>query len=199
MVRQKALSKKQPAWFGLLAQKSAGGYPMPKAEGPQKPPETAPIKFDAPGDGLFDFDDANLLPSANQYIDKFVNQVKKVYTTYGGDVFSNFMNFLNSQNLQVKGYASADGDPNQVITGKSGCPKSKRQDYDLCLSQKRAQAVAKAITDKITGLKLTAKGMGYGTFVPNWTKEDPKTHAETADNRRFVFDIPPFNTTVKKN
>lgn len=166
----------------------------------KKENETVPIKFEAPGDDLFDFNSADLKGSANQYIDKLVNDIKLVYKTHGSDVFGKFLNFLNSQNLQVKGYSSGDGDPAAIVPAntKNGCPKSARQNYDLCLSQKRADAVANAITNKLTGLKLTAKGMGYGTEVPNWTKESPTTPDKTAKNRKFILDIPTFNITVKK-
>lgn len=185
------------AWF--RAATPFGGYAViSKPETPVKnEDEVVSIKFDAPGDDLFKFDSVVLEPTANQYIDKLVSEIKAVRTKYGQDIWNEFLNFLNSQNLQVLGYASRDGDPTVSVDAKNGCPKSSRQNYDLCLSQRRADAVANAIKEKFK-LNITGKGMGYGNFAPNWEPTKKTTTDQTAPNRKFELKIPSFNTKIKK-
>jgi len=195
MVRQKALSKKQPAWFGLSAQKSAGGYPMPEAEGPQNGGgDFAPITIKKPAGEPFEFDSPKLTKENEASVDAFIAEINNLMTKY-----PKYKQFLQSQKeIPVYAYSSGDGDPDITVPAKNGCPSSSREDYDLCLSVKRADYIVGKLKEGLGLTNFKGYGKGYeNPKVPNWTKGSPTKFANTQPNRRFDVVLPEYSQLVK--
>lgn len=110
--------------------------------------------------------------------------------------------FLEKQNLVVKGYASRDNDPNETVQGKFGGCKGygdgTRGQYNLCLSEKRAEKVAQDLQKIFDSLQVNvdikSKGFGEsGKFGPAWSKDNPTNPKDTQPNRRVTFNIPKYS------
>lgn len=161
-------------------------------------PEFAPenIKLDLVD--VFDFDTINMKnPSGyEEVLNKFKRDLNRGLTG-----LKNFRDFLESQNLVVKGFASRDNDPTEQVQGKfSGCKgygDGSRGQYNLCLSEKRAEKVAQDLQKIFDSLKVNVKikSKGFGEtskFGPAWTKENPTKPEDTQGNRRVTFNIPKY-------
>lgn len=138
---------------------------------------------------------------------EFVDKFRRLKENHPQD-YSRLINILKQYDkISVYGYSSIDGDPSEVIDYKEGvnsvegCGGRKtRKEYDLCLSQKRADKVAEILNNSIPDIrgKFVGKGLGQtekhavGMKFPN--VKDP---SKTAPNRRFVVDgIPQVNITT---
>ena len=105
--------------------------------------------------------------------------------------YPKYKEFLLKNVPLIIGYSSRDKDSNDKIIGKlPACQSSKTiGEYNQCLSQERANTIAKMIEEK-TGVVMTPVGKGETTeFGPGWTKEKPTTNKETQPNRRFLIKI----------
>jgi len=147
---------------------------------------------------VFEFDTIDMKdPSGYQEVlNKFKEDLDK-----GLKSFENLKDFLENQNLVVKGFASRDNDPNETVQGKFGGCKGygdgTRGQYNLCLSEKRAEKIAQDLQKIFDSLKVNvdikSKGFGEtGKFGPAWTKENPTNPKETQPNRRVTFNVPKY-------
>ena len=148
---------------------------------------------------VFEFDTIDMKdPSGyEQVLKKFKSDLNNGLTG-----LKNFKDFLESQNLVVKGFASRDNDPTEQVQGKfSGCKgygDGSRGQYNLCLSEKRAEKVAQDLQEIFDSLKVNVniKSKGFGEtskFGPAWTKENPTKPEDTQGNRRVTFNIPKYS------
>jgi outer membrane protein OmpA-like peptidoglycan-associated protein len=189
-----------------------------KKTGPVPPPEPPPVanSFDFELENSFIFDTIDLYPES---LEKY-NQKKKQLQTFLEMVIKSQLNntkntsiaeILNT-NVIIEGYASIDGDPNENISKAEklyepcrGSGKGTRKDYNLCLSQKRAEYIANDLNNFIgpikfpdgrtisgafpNGFKNWAVGVGKGETTQFVDKKWPNTKNtdETAPNRRIVF------------
>ena len=147
---------------------------------------------------VFEFDTIDMKdPSGYQEVlEKFKNDLAD-----GIESMTGLKEFLEKQNLVVKGYASRDNDPTEQQQGKfSGCKgygDGSRGQYNQCLSEKRAEKVAQDLQNIFDSLKVNAniKSRGFGEtdkFGPAWTKENPTKPEDTQGNRRVTFNIPKY-------
>jgi outer membrane protein OmpA-like peptidoglycan-associated protein len=113
-------------------------------------------------------------------------------------------------NVVVKGFASSDGDPSSNQIGKlQACQNTKtRGEYDKCLSQKRADLIAKTLNNYLSNIEVeqpTGKvtvGSLYQRGVENWANpigvgqdssktgidwKTPHKSSDTAKDRRVEF------------
>lgn len=147
---------------------------------------------------VFEFDTIDMKdPSGYQDV---LNKFKKDLVI-GLKEMTGLKEFLEKQNLVVKGYASRDDNPNDTVQGKfSGCRgygDGTRGQYNLCLSEERAKKVAEDLQEifNTLGINVTIKSKGHGEtskFGPAWSKENPTKPDETQGNRRVTFNIPKY-------
>jgi outer membrane protein OmpA-like peptidoglycan-associated protein len=120
------------------------------------------------------------------------------------------LNQILDTNVVVKGFASSDGDPSSNQIGKlQACQNTKtRGEYDKCLSQKRADLIAKTLNNYLSNIKVeqpTGKvtvGSLYQRGVENWANpigvgqdssktgidwKTPHKSSDTAKDRRVEF------------
>ena len=148
---------------------------------------------------VFEFDTIDMKdPSGyqevlNKFKEDLVNGLKRM---------TGLKEFLEKQNLVVKGYASRDNDPNETVQGKFGGCKGygdgTRGQYNLCLSEKRAEKVAQDLQKIFDSLQVNvdikSKGFGEsGKFGPAWSKDNPTNPKDTQPNRRITFNIPKYS------
>ena len=95
-------------------------------------------------------------------------------------------------------YASIDGDPDGNVEKKpNGCGGGKRHDYNQCLSQKRADMIAKTLNDALGVTKFVGHGGGEtDKFAPGKKWPDSKRE-DTLPNRRFTVELPKYTEKVK--
>jgi outer membrane protein OmpA-like peptidoglycan-associated protein len=143
-----------------------------------------------------------LAGNAQELIDKFISDILKVKETYGADVYAQYIQFLKDSKPTINGYASKDGDPTHPKQGYyppcKGAGDGTRGAYDICLSQKRADAIRDYIESKIPelvgifvpiGNGQTTKFQGISWPTPGHTTETSKP------NRRFQVKLPAFNSS----
>lgn len=146
----------------------------------------------------FIFDTINLQQESIDNIDAFISQINNIKTTYGEEIYQKYINFLKENPLQVLAYSSIDADSNEKVQGKYGPCRGygdgTRGQYNLCLSQARADEIAKILNEKLPEIgNFVGKGMGETKeFGPGWTKEKPTKTTETLPNRRFEVKLPTF-------
>jgi hypothetical protein len=167
---------------------------LPNAETTQT---TAPQMIQLPElIDIFNFDSVDFKNPqvAEQQLGSFIKNIKENIRIYK----TPFIQYFNSQNPTITGYASVDGNPEEQIQGKfQPCSaNTKRSEYDLCISQQRAKKIADILNTSLPELGGSIKYIGKGEtteFGPGWTQENPTTPDKTANNRRFVLNpIKPF-------
>ena len=142
----------------------------------------------------YDFDKPTITDDAKKEIDK---KVFKILLDQPKDRLNGFINFLKDKEIIVRAYSSTDRDPtNKVNGGYSDCQKkdSTIADYNLCLSQKRADNVVEYLKTANDGLlkdiNFTAIGMGENCksgFC--WPSKQHSTEKTQLD-RRFTVQFP---------
>lgn len=171
----------------------------------------------------FQFNKTILYPDGEKELQKFVTDVKEVKNTYGEEIYNQYINFLRSKKIDVIASSSIDDDPNQIITyvtgstGNSvdGCQGTQtRNQYNQCLSEKRAEAIIKRITELLPELSVDSEGNPISIFVPRgigetdqfdkgqkWPDVEGKTYeertAKTANNRIVSISLPLFKTDLQ--
>lgn len=151
----------------------------------------------------FIFDTITLTPESSNEIEKFVNKIKEVKSVYGEKKYNDYVTFLKKQPIEVLAYSSKDADPNEKVQGNykpcKGYGDKTRGQYNLCLSQARADEIAKILNEKLPEIgAFVGKGMGETTnFGPGWTKEKPTNTDETLPNRRFMVSLPKYTINIK--
>jgi hypothetical protein len=161
------------------------------------------IRLDNSGSEPFIFDTTTIHPDSVAKIDEFVDKIKNVQTKYGNNIYNQYIQFLKSKPIVVNAYASIDGDPSQKIGGKlqacKGYGDGSRGQYNLCLSQKRAEVIANELNSRLPELG-NFKGVGIGeTDKFDVGKKWPKVtnQDETILNRRFEVVLPDYSTTQR--
>lgn len=217
---RKGLSTKPARWLGLIF--GVGGvksnliYPdSAKTEPTSTPGEpsstvinidpltvTDPFEFDkvAAADGKLQISAAALAA-----IDTFIESIGNIKTTYGDDVYKEYIQFLIDSKPFIIGYASRDANPSQQVQGKySPCRgaidsegKKTRGAYNKCLSQKRAEAIRGYIESKLPELAGAFQPVGKGETVDKGTSwpSPGATPSTSKPNRRFEVQLPTFNTS----
>lgn len=175
--------------------------PPQSPEGKTVTPEFASEKIKLDLVDVFKFDTIDMNdPSGYQEV---LNNFKQSLND-GIESMSGLKEFLEKQNLVVKGYASRDNNPNDKVQGKfSGCRgygDGTRGQYNLCLSEERAKKVAEDLQEIFNslGINVTIKSKGHGEtskFGPAWSKEKPTKPKDTQPNRRITFNIPKYTET----
>lgn len=216
---RRGLSTKPTKWlgliFGITAIKDNIISPELSTPLPPEPPGPSVVKIDI--DPLtvtdpFEFDkvaaaDGKLQISAAALaaINTFIDAVLNIKTTYGDDVYKEYIQFLIDSKPFITGYASIDANPKQTVQGRYGpCRgaidserKKTRGAYNKCLSQKRAEAIRGYIESKLPELAGAFQPVGNGETVKfggtSWPS--PGATSETSKpNRRFEVQLPSFNT-----
>ena len=151
----------------------------PKIDKKITPPEEQTLSLDLTSP--FKFDSVEFSnPDAQTKFDQFIADVVRIYK--GAKVGP----------IEVIASASIDADSNQKL--KNG---SIRKDYNLNLSQQRADYIANILTQK-TGIQFVGKGIGETEqFAPGKKYPQVKNTEETAPNRRLIIKMP--SITFKKN
>lgn len=159
----------------------------------------------------FRFDKTQLTNAGETSFNNFITDFKTLKQTYA-NVWDKYLKFLKLESeknpIYLRGYSSIDGDPKKIIADSATsaktyapCRKSggrPRADYNLCLSQARAEETLERIEKELPELSgiFTAKGMGETTNFANFTYENGDT-TKTAPNRRMVLDaLPVFKTDM---
>lgn len=163
------------------------------------PPIIAPQTIELKLIDKFNYDDIDIANPTeyqnvlNDFKLKLDNAVKNI---------KGFKDFLNGQTLTVYGYASQDAKPTAAEGGSfAGCSqygKGPRKDYNMCLSQKRAEKVADDIQEIFTDLGLTTKikGVGKGETYEfggdGFATNGKDSEEDLSKNRRVTFELPSF-------
>ena len=159
---------------------------------------TDPFEFDkvTKADGKLEISETAL-----KTIDTFIASIGNVKTTYGDEIYKQYIQFLIDSKPFVTGYASRDADPKQKIQGGyapcRGSGDGTRGAYNVCLSQKRAAAIRSYIESKLPELAGAFEPIGKGETVDfggtSWP--DPGATSESSKpNRRFEVQLPSFNS-----
>ena len=153
-----------------------------------------------------------LYPNAENKLNKFISDVNNLKESelYDSKVIDVYYEFLKSQTIPVKGYASIDALSNYKITGSDltdcGGEKQLRKEYNKCLSRVRAEAIIeklKASGGILSELNYVVQGMGetnkfsgkkWDNNAPNPTKDkkSPFTTEDTKEDRKFIVSLPTF-------
>jgi outer membrane protein OmpA-like peptidoglycan-associated protein len=161
-----------------------GGMPTIGGTIPPTPIETSeeiPINLDIARP--FVFDSTELTDEAKPIFEKFIKDVSEKYKGV-------------TANVDVITSSSVDGDPSETLN--SGITRGQ---YDMNLSQRRAQAIADILNNRvgISTLKFIPRGIGQTTqFGPGWTREKPTTPKETEPNRRLIINLPRLTKKIPK-
>ena len=168
-------------------------------------PKTAVDRLEMALTDMFTFDTIDFVDTAKatREINNFIGLLKKYAKEFNTEQ-NNFKNHIVNSAPKVYGYASRDNDPAEKITGKFSPCKGEptRGDYNKCLSQHRADTVAKLINDGLAGTGMDIfKGVGMGEtdkFAPGKKWPEVTDNTQTAPNRRVYTFIPQFTYTVKQ-
>ena len=156
----------------------------------------------------FEFNSTTPKETAIIAIKKFIEQINDLKIKKP-ELYNKYIKFIKSQgNVTVYAYASIDDNPNQTIkytegeggNAVTGCGGNKlRSEYNLCLSQKRADEIAGRLNNGLPDLKIfVGKGMGETEEFAKGKKWPDSSKDETLPNRRFVVVLPEYTDMVKK-
>lgn len=194
-------------------------YVKPEPPAPKPPEPDIPISINIPFsiNDPFKFDDDVLYPNSENKLNKFISDVNNLKESelYDSKVIDAYYEFLKSQTIPVKGYASIDALSNYKITGSDltdcGGEKQLRKEYNKCLSKVRAEAIIEKLKSSggiLSELNYVAQGMGetnrfsgkkWNNNTPNPTtdKKSPFTTEETKKDRKFIVSLPTFTYEEK--
>jgi outer membrane protein OmpA-like peptidoglycan-associated protein len=146
----------------------------------------------------FKFDKTEFYPETEESLKNFVNEMNGHINNpqYG----QKFKEFLSQNPIKVYAYASIDAKSDEISQGRlPSCQNSKqtKAQYNLCLSQARADVVKKYLEDNLEGITVNAIGKGEtDKFAPG--KKFPNSNTEeTKPNRAVVITLPEFRTTIE--
>jgi len=174
---------------------------LPKLK--SKPEEFVSITLDNSGTEPFVLDSTEIHPDSVGKIDEFVSTIEDVKNKYGNEVYQKYIQFLKSNPIIVNAYSSINADPSKKMSGKvqacKGYGDGTRGQYNLCLSQKRAEVIANELNSRLPELgNFKGVGMGEtdkfdkGKKWPTFTSDK-----DTLLNRRFEVILPNFSMTEK--
>ena len=129
---------------------------------------------------------------------------KNINKTYGISTYNKYVDILKKSPINVLAYASIDGESNAIDHGTyldcRGYGNGTRGQYNLCLSQARADKIAKILNKALPEIGNFV-GIGKGetkNFGPGWTKEKHTTNTETLPNRKFEVILPTVTLNIPK-
>lgn len=159
--------------FGIVpAMEATIVMDKPKRDIQPTPPEEVTLSLDLTSPFKFDSVEFSNQEAQSRF-DQFVSGVIRMYKGF------------KVGPVDVIASASIDADSNQKL--KNG---SIRKDYNLNLSQQRADHIANILTQK-TGIKFIGKGIGEtDQFAPGKKYPEIKNTEETAPNRRLIIKMP---------
>ena len=166
--------------------------------------DIASITLNNKGTEPFKFDKTDLTKESLQNIDEFVVKIKDINKPYGISTYNKYIDILKKNPITVLAYSSIDEDSNAKAHGAYlDCSRhgdGTRGQYNLCLSQARADKIAKILNEKLPEIgNFVGKGMGEtNNFGPGWTKEKPTTNTETLPNRKFEVKLPTVTLNIPK-
>lgn len=158
----------------------------------------------------FNFDNITLTPNGESNYKKFIDEYK-ITKNKNANLWGNYLTSIKENGgLEIIGYASQDGNPNAKDGGKLeacsiyGVGKGLRSQYNLCLSQERANYIKNRLSEDLPELKGLLKARGLGEtcqFGPCWTTNKNVTIKDTSKNRKFIINFPEFkeNRNPKKD
>jgi len=196
-------------------------YPLSEGEPGDIPdiPEDTPlvitIGFDFRANNPFEFDKAGITDKSKQEIEDEMEGLWELRAGEGDKLQQYIDKYLNGKEITINAYSSIDADPDELGGGEyvgpkncakrvGGRPTGLRKDYNLCLSQARAEAVAEYLKleyPEIFGgviFKPIGHGesneSGNGVFAKFGSAEQ-KEHQRngrdaTKTDRRFEFSLP---------
>lgn len=174
---------------------------LPKLK--SKPEEFVSITLDNSGTEPFVLDSTEIHPDSVGKIDEFVSTIEDIKNKYGNEVYQKYIQFLKSNPIIVNAYSSINADPSKKMSGKvqacKGYGDGTRGQYNLCLSQKRAEVIANKLNSALPQLG-NFKGVGMGeTDKFDKGKKWPAftSDKDTLLNRRFEVILPNFSMTEK--
>jgi hypothetical protein len=188
-------------WYTMYEPKSKE---TPKTDNTKTPePKIQSIDIDAKVEDPFVFDTTTLTTQAETSLTDFIAKIKNITNDYSPEIYSKYLEFIKTKKpIYVYSYASKDGNPDEKVQGKfSGCKgygDGTRGQYDLCLSQKRAQYIVERLEKELPDLKGVFKGSGQGqtTKFNNIGWPTSKGPDETMPNRRFEIVLPSFSLDI---
>ena len=177
---------------------------------PKPPPDTVTQEFKFSVTDPFEFDKADITQSAAESIK---DELNKIYILKQQGVLKQYLQKkLNGKQIIVNAFSSIDANPEEMgggkfpkcSTRKNGSPTGLRKDYNLCLSQARAEAVVKHLQEKYSDLfgKVKLKAIGGGennksgnAVYANYNTPKQKQHEKegrvaTKEDRRFEVQLP---------
>ena len=166
--------------------------------------DIASITLNNEGSEPFIYDKLDLTKESIKQINKFVEEIKDINKTYGISTYNKYVDSLKKSPINVLAYASIDGESNAIDHGTyldcRGYGNGTRGQYNLCLSQARADKIAKILNKALPEIGNFV-GIGKGetkNFGPGWTKEKPTTNTETLPNRKFEVILPTVTLNIPK-
>lgn len=185
-----------------------GRGPIGGKSTPTKPNTTIVDEYSFTLTDPFEFDKDVLTSEGKTNLNSELNKLSKF-------IMSSFvkgkLNQILDTDVIVKGFASSDGDPSSNQIGKlQACQNTKtRGEYDKCLSQKRADLIAKTLNNHLSNIKITRPsgeqvtvGSLFPQSVENWANpigvgqdssktgidwKKPHEPSDTAKDRRVEF------------
>lgn len=177
---------------------------------PKPPPDTVTQEFKFSVTDPFEFDKADITQSAAESIK---DELNKIYILKQQGVLKQYLQKkLNGKQIIVNAFSSIDANPEEMGGGKfpkcstikNGSPTGLRKDYNLCLSQARAESVVKHLQEKYSDLfgKVKLKAIGGGennksgkAVYANYNTPKQKQHEKegrvaTKEDRRFEVQLP---------
>ena len=168
----------------------------PRADqyGPAQRQVRRPIEIQFRIGNPFVFNSVDFLPEGQTQFDKKIKELNDIFEKQ-----PDYKEFLKQNPINILGFSSRDDDPEGPRPSQgwpfSPCSnRAKRKDYNLCLSQKRAERVAELLSSQYPDLKFDPKGMGENCDSGNCWKPGKKNHdsKETAMDRRFEVRLPKY-------
>ena len=155
----------------------------------------------------FEFDEDVLTSEGKNNLN---SQLNKLYDFINTSFDKGKLNQILDTNVVVKGFASSDGDPSSNQIGKlQACQNTKtRGEYDKCLSQKRADLIAKTLNNYLSNIEVNPPygkvtvGSLFKRGVEDWANpigvgqdssktgidwKKPHEPSDTAKDRRVEF------------
>lgn len=201
-----------------LVAKMSFGKEIRKVQPTPPPPPPVVPDYEFTLTDVFKFDSDELKEPTS--LDTAINEFKRFMNRV---VQKRIQNEILNTDVKILGYASSDGNPEELDGGnlaacsQYGKGKGPRKDYDKCLSQKRAEVVAKRLNDELKNISImignekSTLGQQYPEKTSNWAKAvgmgqnsdvsgikwntPGHTVEKTAPDRRIVFT--PTLTTKK--
>jgi outer membrane protein OmpA-like peptidoglycan-associated protein len=180
-----------------------------------EPKKPVPFDYKLQVEDPFKFDKDELTPDGLAKINDFAQLIFSVAEKSGSPEGAEaYYSFLKNTTIPVYAFSSIDALSNFKDGGtlpacsQYGVGKGPRWEYNLCLSQKRADKIVEILKSKggiLSELKYNPKGMGetnrYSKIVwddskmvnPSKDKKNPSGSEKTKPDRRFIVNFPKFD------